>query len=112
MADRKIGDQVVIAPAADAGGAVRVVEPVTRRAGGAVDTERGPGGDRRLDDGTRVTVVAPPLASGGPYLVIRRPVTRAVTLDSMVAEGVLSPQMAGFLRVAVRSRCGVELPAE
>ncbi|TXL70898.1 CpaF family protein [Vineibacter terrae] len=88
----------------DAGQLERVAERLTQRVGGAVDAERGPVVDRRLDDGTRVTVVTPPLASGGPYLVIRRPVTRAVTLDSMVAEGVLSPQMAGFLRVAVRSR--------
>jgi pilus assembly protein CpaF len=36
--------------------------------------------------------------------VIRRPATRTVTLDTLVAEGALSPQMATVLRLAVRSR--------
>ncbi|MCW5749130.1 MAG: CpaF family protein [Alphaproteobacteria bacterium] len=69
--------------------------------------------DRQLGDGTRVTVVGPPLAPSGPYLVIRRPAARAISLDSLVAEGALSPQMAVVLRLAVRSGvnilvCGME----
>jgi pilus assembly protein CpaF len=81
-----------------------IAERLAGRSGAAPMSGRDPLLDRRLDDGTRVTVVAPPLAPAGPYLVIRRPTTRAVTLESLVAEGALSPQMASVLRLVVRSR--------
>jgi pilus assembly protein CpaF len=63
--------------------------------------------DRRLADGLRVIIVMPPLAPAGPYLVIRRPSTSAVTLESLVADGAISAQMAAVLRLAVRSRLNV-----
>ncbi len=63
--------------------------------------------DQRLDDGTRVVVIRPPLVPAGPYLVIRRPAPHNVTLDSLVAEGALSPQMAAVLRIAMRSRLNI-----
>lgn len=88
----------------DAGQFDRIVARLAERAGVPATGEREPLIDRRLDDGTRVIITAPPLAPAGPYLVISRPVTRTVTLDSLVAEGVLSPQMASVLRLAVRSR--------
>ncbi len=81
-----------------------IAERLAERAGAPVASGRDPLVDRRLDDGTRVTIVAPPLAPAGSYLVIRRPTTRSVTFDSLVAEGALSPQMASVLRLGVRSR--------
>jgi pilus assembly protein CpaF len=63
--------------------------------------------DGRLDDGTRVVVIRPPLAPGGPCLVLRRPAPRNVTLESLVAEGAMSAQMAAVLRIAMRSRLNI-----
>lgn len=82
----------------------KVIARLAERAGVPPGSDRDPLIDRRLDDGTRVIITAPPLASAGPYVVITRPVSRTVTLDSLVAENVLSPQMASVLRLAVRSR--------
>lgn len=84
-----------------------VAERLAERAGVSVASEREPLIDRRLGDGTRVIIVTSPLAPGGPCLVVRRPSTRTVSLESLVAEGALSPQMASVLRLAVRSRLNV-----
>ncbi|HKU99771.1 MAG TPA: ATPase, T2SS/T4P/T4SS family, partial [Vineibacter sp.] len=88
----------------DIGQLDRVVGRLAERAGVALTGDRDPLIDRRLDDGTRVIIATPPLAPAGPYIAITRPVTRTVTLDSLVAENALSPQMASVLRLAVRSR--------
>ncbi len=46
--------------------------------------------DGRLPDGSRVCVVIPPLAVGGPLLAIRRFVTRALSLDDFGSPDVVA----------------------
>src|SRR5665213_1315854 len=80
----------------------RIVSQVGRR----VD-ESSPICDARLLDGSRVNVIAPPLALDGPTLTIRKFKKDKLTLDDLVRFGSVSPAGARVLAVIGRSRCNV-----
>ncbi|HEY5336953.1 MAG TPA: CpaF family protein, partial [Rhizomicrobium sp.] len=80
----------------------RIVSQVGRR----VD-ESSPICDARLLDGSRVNVIAPPLALDGPTLTIRKFKKDKLTLDDLVRFGSISPAGARVLGVIGRSRCNV-----
>ncbi len=63
--------------------------------------------DARLPDGSRVNVVIPPVAVGGPYITIRKFRRRFLSAEELVASGACTAEMLGFLVAAVRSRCNV-----
>jgi pilus assembly protein CpaF len=77
----------------------RIIAPLGRR----VD-ELSPMADARLDDGSRVNVVIPPLAVDGPALSIRRFGTRRPSLARLVDLGTLSQAQCAELQAAVRER--------
>ena len=77
----------------------RIVSAVGRR----VD-EASPICDARLADGSRVNVIAPPLAIDGPVLTIRKFKRDKLTLDRLVAFGTISPRGARLLQVIGASR--------
>jgi pilus assembly protein CpaF len=78
----------------------RIVSQVGRR----VD-ESSPICDARLADGSRVNVIAPPLAIDGTALTIRKFKKDKLTLDQLVKFGSISPEGAEVLRIVGRSRC-------
>ena len=80
----------------------RIVSKVGRR----VD-ETTPMVDARLDDGSRVNIIIPPLAIDGPSISIRKFSKKSITLDIMSKQGNLSPQMATLLKIASRSRLNI-----
>ncbi|MDB5640917.1 MAG: CpaF family protein [Hyphomicrobiales bacterium] len=80
----------------------RIVSQVGRR----VD-EASPICDARLLDGSRVNVIAPPLAIDGPTLTIRKFRKDKLTLDQLVKYGSISPEGAEILKVIGRVRCNV-----
>lgn len=80
----------------------RIVSQVGRR----VD-ESSPICDARLPDGSRVNVIAPPLAIDGPALTIRKFKKDKLTLDQLVKFGSISPEGGIVLQVVGRSRCNV-----
>ncbi|WP_207461702.1 CpaF family protein [Azospirillum sp. SYSU D00513] len=80
----------------------RIVSAVGRR----VD-ESNPICDARLLDGSRVNVIAPPLALDGPTLTIRKFKREKLTLDKLVEFGSASPACATVLRIAAASRCNI-----
>ena len=55
----------------------------------------------RFGDGTRVHVVMPPAAVGGPLITVRKPPTQHPSLTDLIQREVLSPGMADFLMRAV-----------
>jgi pilus assembly protein CpaF len=63
--------------------------------------------DARLLDGSRVNVIAPPLALDGPTLTIRKFRKDKLTLDDLVKFGSISPAGARVLGVIGRARCNV-----
>ena len=69
--------------------------------------ESSPMVDARLDDGSRVNIIIPPLALDGATISIRRFVMRGTSLDEMAERQVLSPAMAELFRVAVRARLNI-----
>jgi pilus assembly protein CpaF len=80
----------------------RIVSQVGRR----VD-ESSPLCDARLPDGSRVNVIAPPLAIDGPALTIRKFKKDKLTLDQLVRFGSISPEGAEILQIIGRVRCNV-----
>jgi pilus assembly protein CpaF len=77
----------------------RILTPLGRR----ID-ELSPMVDARLDDGSRVNVVIPPLAVGGPSLSIRRFAAARPGPDEMIALGTLTLEARDLLEAAVRAR--------
>lgn len=80
----------------------RIVSQVGRR----VD-ESSPICDARLPDGSRVNVIAPPLAIDGTALTIRKFKKDKLTLDQLVKFGAISPEGAEVLKIIGRVRCNV-----
>ena len=80
----------------------RIVSQVGRR----VD-ESSPICDARLLDGSRVNVIAPPLAIDGVALTIRKFRKDKLTLDQLVRFGAISPPGAEILKIIGRVRCNV-----
>ncbi len=80
----------------------RIVSQVGRR----VD-ETSPICDARLADGSRVNVIAPPLAIDGPALTIRKFKKDKLTLDQLVNFGAITPEGAEVLKIIGRVRCNV-----
>jgi pilus assembly protein CpaF len=77
----------------------RILTPLGRR----VD-ELSPMADARLDDGSRVNVVIPPLAVDGPALSVRRFATARPDPEGLVDSGTLTGELLDLLATAVRSR--------
>ncbi len=78
----------------------RIVSQVGRR----VD-ESSPICDARLADGSRVNVIAPPLAIDGPALTIRKFKKDKLKITDLVAFGSISEPAAEVLRIIGASRC-------
>jgi pilus assembly protein CpaF len=80
----------------------RIVSQVGRR----VD-ESSPICDARLADGSRVNVIAPPLAIDGAALTIRKFKKDKLTLENLVRFGSISSEGAELLQIIGRTRCNV-----
>ena len=78
----------------------RIVSQVGRR----VD-ESSPICDARLPDGSRVNVIAPPLAIDGPALTIRKFKKDRLKLEQLVKFGSITPQAKTVLEIIGRVRC-------
>jgi pilus assembly protein CpaF len=80
----------------------RIVSQVGRR----VD-DSSPICDARLPDGSRVNVIASPLAIDGPALTIRKFKKDKLTLDQLTRFGSISPEGAEILKIIGKVRCNV-----
>jgi len=80
----------------------RIVSQVGRRL-----DESSPICDARLPDGSRVNVIAPPLAIDGPSLTIRRFKKDKLTLDQLVDFGSITAAGAEILKIISRIGCNV-----
>jgi pilus assembly protein CpaF len=85
---------------------IQVIQRIVRNAGRRID-ERSPMVDARLDDGSRVNAIIPPLAVDGPQLCVRRCPQRSPGLDRLVELGSLAPATADLLRAAVAGRLNI-----
>lgn len=63
--------------------------------------------DARLADGSRVSVVLPPVALNGPIVTIRKFSSRVLTMDDMLAWGTISQEAADFLNILVKAKYNI-----
>lgn len=84
----------------------QVAQRMCNRVGRRIDQTR-PYADARLEDGSRVNIIIPPLSLKGTAISIRKFSRNPLTFETMVASGSMSPQMAMLLKVAAACRCNV-----
>ncbi|MBI1390665.1 MAG: ATP-binding cassette domain-containing protein [bacterium] len=82
---------------------LQIIDRIVSRIGRRVD-EASPMVDARLPDGSRVNAIIPPLALNGPALSIRRFGVNPLTLDSLIENQSITPEMVEFLEGAVRAK--------
>jgi pilus assembly protein CpaF len=82
--------------------ATRIVTRIGRR----ID-ESSPLCDARLQDGSRVNIIIPPLAIDGPSISIRKFSKKNITLDTMVETKNISQAMCTVLKIASRCRLNI-----
>ena len=90
----------------DNGQLMNICQRIVSQVGRRVD-ESSPICDARLADGSRVNVIAPPLAIDGPTLTIRKFKKDKLTIQNLVEFGSISPAGAEILRVIGTARCNV-----
>jgi len=82
---------------------LNICNRIVSRIGRRID-EASPICDARLEDGSRVNIIIPPLAIDGPSVSIRKFGKRQIGFDQMAQQGNISPAMATVLRIAARCR--------
>jgi pilus assembly protein CpaF len=85
---------------------LRIIERIVSSVGRRVD-ESSPMVDARLQDGSRVNAVIPPLALDGPVLSIRRFRTDRLGAEDLVERLSLTQPMLDFLAAAVGARLNI-----
>jgi len=85
---------------------LRVIEKMLSTVGRRID-ELTPFADARLEDGSRVHAIIPPLALNGPTVSIRRFAADPLTHEDLIGFGTLSKECAHVLHGIVKSRCNV-----
>lgn len=90
----------------DADQLLNICQKIVSAVGRRVD-ENSPICDARLLDGSRVNVIAPPLAVDGATLTIRKFARDRLTLDQLVRFGAITPEGAEVLKIIGRVRCNV-----
>jgi pilus assembly protein CpaF len=90
----------------DAQHLVGVAQRIAAAIGRRID-EASPMVDARLADGSRVNIVLPPLVLNGGTISIRKFPKQALTLDAMVRQQNLSPELAHLLQIAAHARLNI-----
>ncbi len=80
----------------------RIVAPLGRR----ID-ESSPYVDARLQDGSRVNAVIPPISLVGPVLTIRKFSKNPITVEQLVQFGSISMEALQFLKACVEARLNI-----
>ena len=83
-----------------------IITKFVSQAGRAVN-ESEPIVDFRLDDGSRVNVVIPPVALNGPIVTIRRFPKEAMTVEKLISFGSLTEEVAEKLHLLVRAKYNI-----
>lgn len=86
--------------------AIFIAQRIASAIGRRVD-ESSPMLDARLEDGSRVNILFPPLAVRGPYMSIRKFSKDIASFDTLVDNNSLTPMMAKALALATRCRLNI-----
>jgi pilus assembly protein CpaF len=85
---------------------MRIIERIVSSVGRRID-ESSPMVDARLQDGSRVNAIIPPLALDGPVLSIRRFRTDRLGAEDLVTRQSLTDPILAFLKAAVACRLNI-----
>nr|WP_240722394.1 CpaF family protein [Kocuria rosea] len=84
----------------------QVIEKIVSKVGRRID-ESSPLVDARLEDGSRVNAVIPPLAVNGSSLTIRKFAADPLKVADLVRFGSMSPEMAELLNACVKAHLNI-----
>ena len=90
----------------DNGHVMNIAQRIVTRVGRRVD-ETSPIADARLPDGSRVNIIAPPLAIDGCSISIRKFSKKSITLDVMMRQRNMSEDLGKVLKIASACRLNV-----
>ena len=79
-----------------------MIQPLGR----TIDTTN-PMVDARLEDGSRLNAVIPPLSLKGPVLTIRKFKPELANIEDFLRNGTLTPYMARFLEACVKAKLNI-----
>src|SRR6476619_4780644 len=85
---------------------MRVIERIVSSVGRRID-ESSPMVDARLQDGSRVNAIIPPLSIDGPVLSIRRFGSDPLRMSSLIENQALTKDIADMLQMVVHARLNV-----
>ena len=85
---------------------IRTIQKIVQPLGRTIDTSN-PMVDARLEDGSRLNAVIPPLSLKGPVLTIRKFKRDMETIDDFLRTGAMTPYMARFLDACVRAKLNI-----
>ncbi len=85
---------------------MNVAQRIVTRVGRRID-ETCPICDARLEDGSRVNVIIPPLAIDGCAISIRKFAKHKITLDRMMRQGNVSEPLGRLLKIAAACRLNI-----
>jgi len=80
----------------------QIVAPINR-----VVNEASPIVDARLADGSRVSIVLPPIALRGPCVTIRKFPQQPLTMDALLRIGAITEEAAAMLKVLVQAKYNI-----
>jgi pilus assembly protein CpaF len=83
-----------------------IIERIVSKVGRRID-ESSPMVDARLQDGSRVNVIIPPLAIDGPSLSIRRFGVNPLRMENLLVNKTLTEDMAKMFDAMVRARMNI-----
>lgn len=84
---------------------IRTIERLIEPTGKSIDVNK-PMVDARLEDGSRINAVIPPL-SNSPVITIRKFRKNIVKMEDLIGNGTLTPYMARFLEAAVKAKLNI-----
>ncbi len=85
---------------------LQVIDRIVSAVGRRID-DSSPMVDARLQDGSRVNAIIPPLAIDGPHLSIRKFRRDVLSADELVKYGSITPKMVEFVRGCVKARLNI-----
>ena len=85
---------------------MNIIDRIVSNVGRRVD-ESSPMVDARLDDGSRVNAIIPPLAIDGPSMSIRRFAVELLSMEDLIGLGTVNEAIAEVLQAIIKARLNV-----
>ena len=85
---------------------IRTVQKIVQPLGRTIDTSN-PMVDARLEDGSRLNAIIPPLSLKGPVLTIRKFSKNLANIEDVLRKGTMTIDMAKFLEASVKAKLNI-----